>query len=231
MTTSFDLNKAAILRNAYQMAGIVMPGADPDSTQIAMGSDFLNAQIKALQSEGIILTTVQQTVVTLTAGTAAYTLASSILDVDTRTPFVSNNGSPATNVPLEWYSRGMYMALTVPTTQGQPTSIYVQKSNPIVVFLYPVPDSTWPTMTLPTVSFLPDLTSGTDDTTLLSKYLRTIVMGVAKDLALSFGLMPRYQALAQEYETAKKIARNDDTERGNIRLMPDYGYGYFGRRI
>jgi hypothetical protein len=227
MTTSFDLNKAGILRVAYQMAGIVAPGQDPDSDQLAMGSDILNTQIKALQSEGIILTTVQQTTVSLVAGTAAYTLPGTYLDVDTQKPFVTGNGI---NVPLEWWTRGMYMALTVPSTAGQPTSIYVEESNPLVVHLYPVPDSSWTTLTVPTIALLPDLTSGADNTGLKAKYLRTLILGVAMDLALSFGLLARFSALEGQYENAKKIATNDDTERGSVRFIADYGYAFRGSK-
>ena len=200
---------------------VIGAGADPDTSQLAMGSDFLNTQIKALQSEGIILTTVTQTTISLVAGQATYTLSQSVLDVDTMKPFVSGNGI---NVPLEWWSRGMYMALTVPTTQAQPTSIYVEKTEPIKVYLYPVPDSSWTSMTLPTISLLGDLNGGADTTGLLAKYLRTLILGVAVDLAVAHGLLPRAQMLRPMYEEAKTIATNDDTERGSMRFMPDYGY-------
>lgn len=227
MSTSFDLNKAGILRVAYQMAGIVSAGADPDTAQLTMGSDILNTQIKALQSEGIILTTVQQTTVSLVAGQATYALSASFLDVDTQRAYVTGNGI---NVPLEWWTRGMYMALTVPTTQGQPTSIYVAESSPLTVSLYPVPDANWTTITLPTISLLPDLNSGVDSTGLKAKYLRTLILGVAMDLALSAGLLPRFSALETQYENAKTIATRDDTERGNVRFVADYGYGWRGNK-
>lgn len=209
------------------MAGIVSAGADPDTAQLAMGGDILNTQIKALQSEGIILTTVQQTTISLIAGQASYTLNASYLDVDTQRPYVTGNGI---NVPLEWWTRGMYMALTVPTTQGQPTSIYVQEANPLQVFLYPVPDANWTSMTLPTIALLPDLTSGADGTTLKAKYLRTLILGVAMDLAVSHGLYQKVGPLTKLYEDAKTIATRDDTERGNIRFIADYGYGWRGNK-
>jgi hypothetical protein len=221
MTTTFDLNRTGILRNAFQMAGVVAPGADPDSSQLAMGGDILNTQIKALQAEGIILTTVALTTVALTAGTGNYTLAASVLDVDTKRPYVSNG---SINVPLEWYSRAMYMELTVPTINSQPTSIWVEEVAPIVVHLYPVPDSNWTSLVLPTISLLPDLTAGTDGSTLRSKYLRTLVLGVARDLVVSFGTqLDRFEMLDKMYQEAKSIATNDDTERGSVRFIPDYG--------
>lgn len=237
VTTAFDLNQDGIIRNAYQMAGIVSPGDEPDTKQIAFGADILNTRTKALQSEGIILRTVTQVQFPLTQGQAKYTLASSTLDVDTAHPYVSN-GTPGAanviNVPLEWYSRDMYMKLTVPQIQAQPTSIYVEKTPTISFYLYPVPDGIWTTVTLPIISLLADMSTATDLSGLQAKYLRTLILSVAADLCLSFGgeLMPKWQALTTEYEKAKAIATNDDTERGNVRFMPDFGgsYGSYGRR-
>lgn len=231
MSTSFDLNQDGIIRNAYQMAGIVSPGDEPDSTQMAFGADILNVRTKALQSEGIILRTVVQTTFPLVSGQAKYALPASTLDVDTGTPYVSNgNGSP-TNVPLEWYSRAMYMALTVPSILGQPTSIYVEKTSTISVYLYPVPDGNWPTMTLPIIGLLQDMSLGSDASGLQAKYLDTLILSVAVRLALSFAPAGRYQALKKEYEDAKALATNDDTERGSMRFMPDWGFNGLGRRV
>lgn len=231
MTTSFDLNQDGIIRNAYQMAGIVSPGNEPDTDQMAFGADILNVRTKALQSEGIILRTVVQTTFPLTSGQAKYALPASTLDVDTGTPFVTNGNSPGTNVPLEWWSRAMYMALTQPSTLGQPTSIYVEKTSTISVYLYPVPDGTWPTMTLPIIGLLGDMTVGTDLSGLQAKYLDTLILSVAVRLALSFAPAARYQALKKEYEDAKELATNDDAERGSLVFRPDWGFNGMGRRV
>lgn len=230
-TTSFDLNQDGIIRNAYQLAGIVSPGDEPDSNQMAFGADILNVRTKALQSEGIILRTVVQTTFPLSQGVAKYALPASTLDVDTGTPYVSNGNGTPTNVPLEWYSRAMYMALTVPAIMGQPTSIYVEKTSTISVYLYPVPDGNWPTMTLPIIGLLSDMNLGSDTSGLQAKYLDTLILSVAVRLALSFAPAARYQALKKEYDDAKELATNDDTERGSMRFMPDWGFNGFGRRV
>lgn len=236
MSTSYDLNQDGIIRNAYQMAGIVSPGAEPDSSQMAFGADILNTRTKALQNEGIILRTVTQVAFPLTQGVSKYALPASTLDVDIGHPFVTNGtpGANATiNVPLTWYTRDMYMSLTVPNIQAQPTSIYVEKTTVINFYLYPVPDGIWTTVTLPIISLISDMNTGTDISGLQAKYLDTLILSVASRLALSHGLLPRWQALEQEYERAKELATNDDTERVPIRFMVDYGDGGYpgGRRV
>src|SRR5690349_6157525 len=104
------------------MAGIVSPGDEPDTKQYAFARDVLNVRMAALQNEGLILRTVTQQTFPLVQGQAKYALPANTLDVDIGKPFVSNT---STNVPLEWWDRAIYMALTVPGTLGQPTSIYV----------------------------------------------------------------------------------------------------------
>jgi len=226
MSTNFDLNLQAIAKNAYFFAGILGPNVQPDNDQLAGAKDIINMRTKELQSEGIILRTLTQQTVALTAGTTIYAMPSSVLDIDTGHPFVSGGGI---DVPMTEYSRDQYMSLTVKTFTGQPTAYYVEKTPTINVYLYPVPDSTWATMTLPVITLLPDLNIGTDSTTLMAKYLRCLTLGVAADLALSM-LPQRAPGLYTQFEEAKKLARNDDTERGSLRLIPDCGtYGY-GRR-
>jgi hypothetical protein len=66
-------------------------------------------------------------------------------------------------------------------------------------------------------------------TGLASKYLDAITLTVASRLALRFGLMQRYQALKAEAEEAMSKATNDDTERGGLRFVPDYGRKFGSR--
>lgn len=230
MSTDWNLTRQGIIRNAYQIAGIVSPGSEPDTGQTAFASDLLNTRIKALQSEGIILVTLERTVMPLTAGTASYDLAADTLDVDPGTPYVTGS---AINVPMEWYSRAQYMALTVPNTPGQPTSIYIEKTSTITAHLYPVPDSNWTSMTLPRIKLVNDMLTGNSTTGLQAKYLRTFIFGVAADLAMAHGLAS-YAALNAKFEEEKMLAVRDDTQRGSVRFSPDFGNngGYsFGRGI
>lgn len=226
MSTTFNLTRQGIIRNAYQMAGLVTPGEEPDTGQTAFASDLLNTRVKALQSEGIILVKLERTTMSLTAGTASYSMAANTLDVDTGVPYVTGNGI---NVPLEWYSRAQYMALTVPDTTGQPTSIYVEKTATITLNLYPVPDSNWTSITVPRIVLMDDLLTGNSTTGLQAKYLRTFIFGVAADLALAHNLSS-YAMLNEKFEEEKTLAVRDDTQRGSVKFQPDYGQAGFGYR-
>ena len=231
--TSFDLDRTGIIRLAFQTLQVVPAGEDPDANQLAMGSDLLNVLIKELENDGIYLSHLERTTDTLTAGTASYTALSNTLDIDQRTVFVTTgSGTSAIDCRVVPITRGEYMALPIKTTQGQPTQIYVEKTGLTVkYFLYPVPDSNWTSITYPRVLMLTDMDSAGVTSGLPSKYLATLYLGLAVKLAPAHGQMSKMNALTQMYLDAKARAQNDDTERGNIRLVPSYGMrpGWFRR--
>jgi hypothetical protein len=218
--TAFDLSRTGIVRLAYQTLQVVTAGEDPDIDQLAMGSDFLNVLIKELENEGIYLSKLERTTTTLVAGTAQYTPASNTLDIDQRTPYVTGDGI---DVPVKMITRGEYMALPLKTTQGQPTQMYVEKGQTLSFFLYPVPDSTWTSITYPRVLMLTDMDSAAVTSGLPSKYLATLYLGLAVKLAPAHGKLSMLSALQPLYEQAKGKALNDDTEKGGLRFVPSYG--------
>ncbi len=237
MTTSanaqFDLTRDQIIRLAFQYAGIVGAGQQPDANQIAMASDMLNMGLKSLQNDGIILRTVDRTTTTLVAGQAQYTCASDTLDIDDRTVYVTTGTAAttqSTDLRLESISRGMYMELSNKLITGQPTQIYVEKGATVSFFLYPAPDSNWTSVTFPRVRLLRDMDTGSVTPDLPSKYLKYLAFMVAVDLALSHGLLQRHKALLEIMANEKERAVQDDTERGPIKFIVQGGRRFPGGR-
>jgi hypothetical protein len=228
MSTTFDLTRQGILRNAFQMAGIVPFGQDPSNDQLAGGSDILNMRIKELQSRGIILTQLTHVTQTLTAGVAQYTTSSDTLDIDDRTPYVTSIDG-VTNLPLRVVSRGQYDELTLKTSQSQPVWMYIERSTVITFFLYPVPDANWISVTYPKIPIASDMTTGASSSGLRAKYLRSLVLGCAADIAFNTGFLDKQQALSAEFERAVDMAVNDDVERGPLQFRASYGPRWGGR--
>lgn len=213
---SFDLSTSAIIRVAYQRIGIVPAGQDPDSNQYAMARDMLQVGLTALQAEGIQLRSVLRTTDNLTAGTAQYTAASNVIDIDERTPYVSN--ASGIDIPLRKISRGEYMALSNKEVQAPPSLIYVEKAATVSYFLYPTPDSTYTTVTYPAVVLQPDMTSAANTSGLPTRYLDTVILTLGIMLADHHGLNDRKASLKLDLKEAKETVVNDDTERGPIRF-------------
>lgn len=225
MTTSnsytFDLSTSGIIRVAYQRIGIVPAGQDPDSNQYAMGRDFLQTLLLDMQANGIQLCRVERTTSTLTPGTAQYFTASNVIDIDERTPFISNSSN--VDLPLDKISRGQYMALSNKTSQGVPSQIYVEKGATVSYFLYPTPDATYTTITLPLILLQPDMSTAANTTGLPTRYLKAITTELAVMLCDHHGLDARKASLKIDSKEDNDKVNMDDTERGPVQFTPDYG--------
>src|SRR6478735_8943321 len=197
MTTSgnynFNLSTEGIIRVAYQRIGILGAGLEPDSNQYALGRDFLQVALLALQNKGIQLRNVSQTTDNLVAGQAEYTAPANGIDVDERTVYISN--ASQVDLPLIKVSRGQYMALSNKTSQAPPSQIYVEKGPTLRFFLYPTPDSQYTTITMPLVLLQSDMTSAANTTGLPSRYLDAVILKLAVMLCDHHGLNDRKMSL------------------------------------
>lgn len=213
---SFDLTRNQLITTAARLAGIVGAGATPTANDYSAASDLLNIGLKALQTEGMILRTVERVNQTLTAGTASYTAAADTIDVD-YPAYVTQTGSNV-NIPVYEMSRQNYMLVSDKTIQGVPTSLYVEKSGAtLALILYPTPDVNTTTLTYARVRLLRDMDQAGVTPDLASRWLQTLSYMLAHSLALAYQMpLNRVQYLQQLYETAKERARGDDTERGDL---------------
>lgn len=222
---SFDLSTASIIRLAYQRIGVLAAGLDPDANQYAMGRDMLQVALLALQNKGIQLRSVLRTTDNLVVGQKQYTAASNVIDIDERTPYVSN--AAGINLPLLKKSRGEYMALSNPDVVGPPSQIYVEKGETLSYFLYPVPDGQYTTITYPAIILQPDMTSAANTTGLPTNYLETVILKLAVGLCDHHGLTERKAQLKEDLGESSSEAVNNDTERGPIqfRVEPTLKFG------
>ncbi len=224
---SFDLSTSGIIRVAFQRIGITPAGQDPDSNQYAMGRDMLQVALTALQLEGIQLRSVLRTTDSLVAGTAQYFAASNVIDIDERTPYISNSSN--IDIRLRKITRGEYMQLSNKTSQAPPSLIYVEKGESLSYFLYPTPDSTYTSITYPAIILQPDLSTAANTTGLASRYLDTVILKLAVMLCDHHGLNDRKMSLKADLEEASSKAVNDDTERGPVQFTCDYGLKFNSR--
>ena len=229
--TGWNLDRTGIIRNAFQMIGVVRPGQDPNSAQLTMGTDFLTTILLGLQTRGIQLCRVVETTDTLVAGQATYTCASNTIDIDEHNPYVTQGtGAQRVDMPLKKISRGEYMSLTIKQSQTQPSQFYVNKGETAVTYsLYPTPDSTWTSITYPRIVIQTDMDNGAVSTGLPTRYLEVVVMMLAAKLAFPHGLLPQQRALQKQADELLEEVNNDDTERGPVSFRPSYGIRFGGR--
>ncbi len=227
--SSWDLGGDGICTLAYQL--VLGAEVQVSANQLSMGRTLLNMTCKALQNEGVELRTRERYTQTLTAGTAEYSTPSDTLDVLSPGAFVSS--SDGVDLPLETRSMADYMALTVKTTQSQPTQMYVERGTvdgDVTITLYPVPDSNWASITYPRVRLLRDFDAGDVTGDFPTKYIKALTYGVATDIAESAGLAEKVKRMRQAFELEKSRAILDDGEKGPSRFVVDLDrYGSFRR--
>src|SRR5678815_497234 len=145
ISTEYSFNPTAdeLVRQAFQMGGILSLGRRPRTEQLNDARDILTTLLKAMQAKGTMLVTAERTTLALVAGTASYTLAEDTIDVEFPTTW--NSSVSTSEILVERMSYSDYAALGDKTSQGTPTRAYVEKTATLTVTFYNVPSQagTW----------------------------------------------------------------------------------------
>lgn len=221
VSTSYTLDYTTdqILRMAYQSCGLLEAGRDPNANDLAMGRDFLNLELMALEAEGPITRRVTRTTLSLVAGTSEYTLPADTLDVklgpnDELGTIVPTSGGETIvfNMPLADYT-----SISVKTAQGRPTRAYVERGANIKIILWPVPDSTAASLRYNQVRLGFDSSTGLVTVDLARRWLKALVLLTSAQIARAKSLpLQLYGSLRGEGESLKERLLADDMQRGNM---------------
>jgi hypothetical protein len=216
-----EFQRDELLTLALQATGTLEAGEEPPAADLAMASNFLNLELQSLQAEKIVLRTVERATLTLTAGTAEYTLPADTIDVQ-----LGPNDQLGTILPsaggesiVKSMSRAEYADITdkTSTNTGRPTRAYVERLASITITLWPVPDAASTTLRYSRVRLLRDADDGAVTMDLARRWLKYVVYAVAVHIARSKSLGQEVvQDLRAEAELAKERCKEDDTQRGRL---------------
>jgi len=213
-----------LFEEAYESAGLEMrTGYDLKTARRS-----LNLLTLEWQNRGLNLFTIDSGTLSITAGTATYTMPSDTIDLiehQVRT----GTGTSQTDTALERISVSTYAQQTNKNTQGRPTQIYVQRlPTSTTVTLWPVPDATTPyTLVYYRLKGIDGLSSGIGSTvtTVPPRFVPALVSGLAYYIAMKKPQSAdRAIALKQEYEFQFDLAAGEDEERASIRFVPFNSY-------
>ena len=207
-----------LFEEAYERAGLEMrSGYDLKTARRS-----LNLLTLEWQNRGLNLFTIEAGTLSITAGTATYTLPSDTIDLiehQVRT----GEGQNQTDTALERISVATYAQQTNKNTQGRPTQIYVQRlPTETKVTLWPVPDNT----TAYTISYfrlkgIDGLSSGVGAaiSSVPPRFVPCLVAGTAYYIAMKKN--PQMAVgLKQEYEFQFQLAAGEDEETASIKFVP-----------
>jgi hypothetical protein len=218
-TATFNLDINEIIEEAYERAGLgrAFSGNDYRTARRSLnllGQDFAN--------RGINLWTIEDTTLSLTSGTASYTLPAdtvSILDHSIRT----GTGTSQSDLTITRMSLGEYAGISSKNTQGRPVKIYIERLRDAPqITVWPVPDNNTYTLVYYRIRRIEDSAAGANNQyDAPTRFLPAIISGLAYQLALKNpSVTDRITLLKQVYEEDFNLAATEDRDRSDFRIVP-----------
>lgn len=222
---SFDVQRDELVALALADVGAIAPGETPTATMKTHAVQVLNMLVKSMDADGQYLWRITRRSATITAATASYSLAADVLDIDEPANFMVSGET--TRVTVRPMTRDQYMELADRTTTGSPVFYFLEKTlTAVTLYLYPVPVDSG---TLEYAASLKarDMDSGTVTSDFPVKWARALRYGLAMDLCAPYRKVDKIGAFKALFDQEKLKLLNDDTERGDIQIVP-FGHCYGG---
>lgn len=218
-TATFNLDIHEIIEEAYERAGL---GRAFSGNDFRTARRSLNLLAQDFANRGINLWTIEESTLSLTSGTATYTLPAdtvSILDHSIR----EGTGTSQSDLAITRMSLGEYSSISSKNSQGRPVKIYVERlvSAPKVT-VWPVPNNNNYTLVYFRIRRIEDSVNGSvTQFDAPTRFLPAIVAGLAYQLALKNpDTADRVSMLKQLYEEDFNMAATEDRDRSDFRIVP-----------
>lgn len=236
-TSTFTQSRDEICTDALTNLGAVAPGKDAAAARTAglltHAARALNRLVKSMDADGQFLWRIVRGTTPLDEGDFNAVLAANVLDIDEPMGvWLQSDASDRT--PVLAMSRDDWMVIRhpdtgVPVEVGRPTRYYVEHSQPTgdaVTTVYFDRKSDVDSYNVEYAAFVrgADFTSGATTPNFPSKWVSCLVYGLTAELAPAY----KQASLGRQYwdlynaEKARLLA--NDTERGNLTLVP-FGRG------
>ena len=208
-----------LFEEAYERAGLEMrSGYDLKTARRSF-------QILTLewQNRGINLFTIESGTLSLSAGTATYTMPTDTIDIIEHT-IRTGTGTSQLDTNVSRISVSTFAQKSNKNTQGKPNQIFGQRlAGSTTVTLHPVPDTTY-TLAFFRLKGIDSISSGIAGTTtnfIPPRFVPCLVSGLAYYIAMKRPeVANRVSALKQEYEFQFELAAGEDTETASIKFVP-----------
>lgn len=206
-----DLPFTDLIEEAYDRAGIELrSGYDMRSARRS-----LNLMLNDWNNKGLNLWTVDSGTISVVSGTKDYTLPADTVDLLEHVIRNSDNQ----DYTLYRVTVSTYAHQTNKSSPGRPTQIYIQRTDPPTVTLWPEPNEDF-TLVYWRLRRMDGLVSGIDGSPdVPSRFLQPLVSGLAYYTAMKFN--PNKMAiLKQEYDEQWSLAAEEDRDRSSTYLVP-----------
>jgi len=219
-TATFNPEIVEIVEEAYERCGLELrSGYDLKTARRSL--DIMAAE---WSNKGINLWTVESGTVSLTTGTATYTLPADTIDL-LETVIRTGSGSNQQDLSINRISVSTYATIPNKNNQGRPIQIYVDRQATPKVSVWPTPDSS-ATYTLAywRLRRIEDAgRAGSNTYDVPSRFIPCLVAGLAYHIATKrpeVGL-DRVTFLKAAYDEQFTLAADEDRDKSSIQFAPN----------
>jgi len=179
----------------------------------------MNLMLIEWQNRGINMWTVDEGTLPLVSGTGTYTLPADTIDL-LEYVLRSGTGASQTDSTLSRISVSTYATIPNKEVTGTPLQVYIQRTSPPQVTLWPVPSEDG-SLVYWRMRRIEDAGTGVNTADVNFRFLPCLVAGLAYYIALKVPeLVQRVPMLKEEYEASFARAAEEDREKATFRLVP-----------
>ena len=208
----FDLDVGELIEEAYERCGLEMrTGYDAKTARRS-----LNLMFADWANRGLNLWTVKQATVSVSSGTASYTLLDATV-VDLLEVVLRN--SSGTDFTLTQMSRSEYLRIPNKTSTGQPSQYFFDRQVTPTITLWSTPDDSY-TLVFYYVRRIEDADALVNTTDAPFRFLPCMAAGLAYYIAIKRA-PDRIQILKAIYEEEFQRAAAEDASSTPLKLTPN----------
>ncbi len=215
-TKSFELDVADYCQEAWERCGLdIRTGYDLRTT-----TRSLNLVLADWANRGLNQWTIEEQVITMSAGDNDYVLSSSDIDVlEAVVRFTDGVGTAnQSDLTVDRISREYYLNIPNKLTQGRPVQYFVDRQITPVIKVWPTPDQTYYLVVNKLVR-MDDASSGVNTLEIPFRFYPCLAAGLAYYLSLKKA-PERSQLLKAVYDEEFIRAAAEDRDRASLNLTP-----------
>jgi len=178
-------------------------------------------------NRGLNRWTIQQTTLTLVAGTAEYNLGTDTIDILSAVIRTNSGTANQSDINISRVSRDSWINIPTKNTQARPTQYYVDRQINPVVRLWPTPDSaTTYTLVYDRLTRMDDADAAQNTMDMPFRFYPCLAAGLAYYISIKRA-PERMQMLKAIYEEEFERAAAEDRDRASLSLTPSRDYYSF----
>lgn len=222
-STDFELDVADYIEEAFERCGIeVRTGYDLKTARRS-----LNLMLADWANRGLNRWTIQQTSLTLVAGTAEYNLGTDTIDILSAVIRTNDGTANQSDINISRVSRDSWINIPTKNTQARPTQYYVDRQINPVVRLWPTPDSvTTYKLVYDRLTRMDDADAAQNTMDMPFRFYPCLAAGLAYYISIKRA-PERMQMLKAIYEEEFERAAAEDRDRASLSLTPSRDYYSF----